>query len=197
MFTGIITETAKVSSHTKDQDGLKLKIEMPTSWHDLKLGESVATDGVCLTVSEIGEGNYACHLMKETLDKTTFGKKVPAHVNLERSLSAGDRLGGHIVQGHVDCIGKVVKIGKEKGTTLEIEFDSHYTNLVVRKGAVTLNGVSLTVTMTTKNTFSVALVPYTLEHTNLGTLSKNDQVNIEFDIVGKYIEKIARPHAES
>ncbi len=187
MFTGIITNKTKVMSQKSNKDGLLLEFARPADWRDLELGESIATDGVCLTVASIGDKSYACHLIPETLRVSNFGTKVPESVNLERSLKIGDRLSGHMVQGHVDAVSKVLKIDKSDGYQLYIETNKDWQKLVVHKGAITVNGVSLTVASKGSQSFSVALVPFTLGHTTLGSLSAGDLVNLEFDIVGKYI----------
>jgi riboflavin synthase len=187
MFTGIITNTTKVLSQKSNKDGLLLEFARPGDWDDLELGESIATDGVCLTVASKTDKSYTCHLIPETLRVSTFGTKVPESVNLERSLKLGDRLSGHMVQGHVDAVSKVAKIDKSDGYQLYIETNKDWQKLVVHKGAITVNGVSLTVASKDSKSFSVALVPYTLGHTTLGSLSDGDLVNLEFDIVGKYI----------
>lgn len=187
MFTGIITNTTKVLSNKSNKDGLLLEFARPTDWQDLELGESIATDGVCLTVASMTDKTYTCHLIPETLRVSTFGAKVPESVNLERSLKLGDRLSGHMVQGHVDAVAKVTKIDQSDGYQLYIETNKDWQKLVVHKGAITVNGVSLTVASKDSKSFSVALVPYTLEHTTLGSLNTGELVNLEFDIVGKYI----------
>ena len=190
MFTGIITETTVIASKAKTKAGLRLTFKKPKSWTDLSVGESVATDGVCLTVSDIKSGEYVCDLVPETLAKTSFGKNVPENVNLERALSANDRLSGHFVQGHVDGMGKVSKVVSSGEYRLYIDFEPEYKNYVVYKGSVTVNGVALTVAEVHDTTFCVVLVPHTLQHTTLGSLKSGDSVNLEFDIIGKYVAKI-------
>lgn len=197
MFTGIITDTTHITDSQKHADGLTLQFEKPKTWDDLIIGESIATDGVCLTVASIDDATYSCVLMPETLRLTSFGKHVPTHVNLERSLKLSDRMGGHVVQGHVDHLGKVTKITKNNGVNLHISYDPAYDNLVVKKGAVTINGVSLTIASVANNVLSVALVPHTLEHTTLSQLEIGSLVNLEFDVVGKYIGKIMEKYAKS
>ncbi len=196
MFTGIITDTSQVLKTEKNAQGLALTLARPKTWTDLQIGESINTDGVCLTVETIKDTDYSCQLVPETLAKTTFGKEVPASVNLERSMRAGGRLGGHFVQGHVDTVGKVEALIKSGGEVrLTIALGSKYSNMVVDKGAVTINGVSLTVASCTNSNFSVALVPYTLSHTTLSNLEMGSLVNLEFDILGKYVNKIMESHA--
>lgn len=195
MFTGIITHATSVIAKSTTKDGLTLTFAKPSNWKDLQLGESIATDGVCLTVAKIQSGSYDCQLVPETLQKTTFGSKVPERVNLERSLSVNDRFGGHFVQGHVDGVGTVEKIERHDGYYLHISFDADKKDLVILKGAITINGVSLTIASDNDTAFSVALVPHTLEHTTLGSLKRGDKVNLEFDMIGKYIVNKRDNHA--
>jgi len=196
MFTGIITATAEVLSAEKNPRGLALKVVRPKNWTDLQAGESINSDGVCLTVESQDAASYSYQLVPETLAKTTFGQSVPKAINLERSLQTSDRFGGHFVQGHVDTVGTVKELVQSKGEVrLVINFDTKYRQLVVDKGSITVNGVALTVTETNGNSFGVALIPYTLEHTNLGSLAKGSLVNLEFDVIGKYITKALEPYA--
>lgn len=190
MFTGIITATTEITSHTKVNGGLALTFKKPAGWDDLVLGESIATNGACLTVAEIRADEYDCLLVPETLSKTSFGQTVPTSVNLERSLSAKDRFGGHFVQGHVDGMGTVAKIDTADGYRLDIEFGQDNQELVIYKGSITIDGVALTVTQVKDNLLSVALVPHTLESTTLRSLKVGDTVNLEFDMIGKYVAKI-------
>ncbi len=187
MFTGIITNVTEVVMQQKTAGGLRLTFKKPDGWKDLQLGESIATDGVCLTVAKIEPKYYECELVPETLSKTTFGIKVPERVNLERALAAGERFGGHFVQGHVDGVGTVELIDELGGYELEISCDPKSKNLIIPKGSITVNGVALTIASPKNSTFRVALVPHTLEHTTLSSLKAGDKVNLEFDMIGKYI----------
>lgn len=189
MFTGIIAETCQVKNARKTADGLLLTFARPKKWKDLQTGESINTDGVCLTVVAIRPSEYDCLLMPETLQKSTFGRDTPNEVSLERSLSTKDRFGGHFVQGHVDTISKVTKIEKSDGWRVQLELPARFKNLVAGKGSIAVNGVSLTISDVQKNSFGVALIPYTLKHTTLGHLQAGDFVNLEFDIIGKYIAR--------
>lgn len=189
MFTGIITATTQINASKELQQGLKLTLKKSRGWDDLVLGESIAVNGVCLTISDLREGEWDTVLMPETLEKTIFGRYIPDLVNLERALPVGERLGGHIVQGHVDTIGTVEAIDKADGYRVTISFDKSFNNLVIDKGSITINGVSLTVTATSNNQLSVALIPHTLKNTTLSSLTKGSIVNLEFDILGKYILK--------
>lgn len=194
MFTGIITHTTPITAHKAADDGLTITFARPKDWDDITLGESIATDGVCLTVAGLRDNSYDCFLMHETLAKTSFGSKIPDKVNLERSLSVNDRFGGHFVQGHVDGLGLVTKVQKGDDYRIYVEFPTQFAELVIYKGSITINGVSLTVASVEDNTLSVALIPHTLEHTTLGILKKGDNVNLEFDVIGKYVAKIMSAH---
>jgi riboflavin synthase len=198
MFTGIIESLGKIISVKKEKGNVMFTIECDFA-NELKEGQSVAHNGVCLTVTSPlsrgrGEGGeaYTVTAVKETLSKTNLGKlKTGDKVNLERSLKVGDRLDGHFVQGHVDCTAEVKSITKEKGSHL-FEFSIRHPSsrhLIIEKGSVCVNGVSLTVVEAKKSNFSVAIIPHTFTHTNFSSLKKGDEVNIEFDILGKYIMK--------
>lgn len=190
MFTGIISATAQVIATTQVKDGLQATFEMPSGWDDVVLGESIAVNGVCLTVSALHDGSWSALLMPETLSVTSFHKGMPNSVNLERAMPLTERLSGHIVQGHVDGVGKVVKVDTTDGYEISIEFPAISAGLVVYKGSITIDGVSLTVTKLAKNILRVALIPHTLASTTLGNLQKNDIVNLEFDVIGKYVANL-------
>jgi riboflavin synthase len=190
MFTGIITDVVPVIKTTKEKGGVTLTFQKPASWTDLELGESVATNGVCLTVAAIRDQEYDSFAMPETLNISAFGAGIPNRVNLERSLSAKDRFGGHFVQGHVDGVGDVVKVEPGEDYRLSISFLPQNDPLVMYKGSITINGASLTVAETKDSVLTVALIPHTLEHTTLGDLKTGDKVNLEFDMIGKYIANI-------
>lgn len=187
MFTGIITATAKVNNTQQLKDGLRVKLERPDGWDDLVLGESIAVNGACLTIAALEDDQWEVFLMPETLAKTSFGKGLPAVVNLERAMVANERLSGHIVQGHVDCVGVVTNVVDADEYTVTVGFPAENESLVVYKGSITLNGVSLTVAAAKDNTLTVALIPHTLEHTTLGSLEVGDELNMEFDMIGKYV----------
>lgn len=192
MFTGIVKTTTKIREAVRKNGSLILKIEKPKKWK-LVPGDSVATDGVCLTVKKVGSQFYFTELMPATLAKTTFGVQLPQKVNLEPPLSLSDLLGGHMVMGHVDTVGKIEKI-KSLGDSkiFQISFPKEYRGLVAPKAAVAVAGVSLTVVEAGKNWFTVSLVDYTLKHTTLGEKTKGHLVNLEFDIIAKYLERILR-----
>lgn len=191
MFTGIIEAFGQVTNLEKEGTNVHLTLESPIT-SELKIDQSVAHNGVCLTVVKIENSTYTVTAIKETLDKTNVSNwKVGAKVNLERAMKLGDRLDGHIVQGHVDEVGKCVAIKEENGSwQFDFEYDEHSNNLTIEKGSITINGTSLTVVNSRKNTFSVAIIPYTYTHTNFHTLDIGSVVNLEFDVVGKYIRKM-------
>ncbi|HSW37117.1 MAG TPA: riboflavin synthase [Candidatus Saccharimonadales bacterium] len=200
MFTGIVTHTAKVSASPTKDGSLLLTFGWPKDWPDLQLGESIAMDGVCLTVSDLKKDSFDCFVMPETLSKTTFGGQLPKVVNLERSLTMADRFGGHFVQGHIDARGKIGQVDRSQGYEVWVEFPAEFGALVIPKGSIAINGVSLTVAAIEANKLKIALIPHTLEHTTLGSLKSGDNVNLEFDMLGKYIVKAIeerRPHAKS
>ena len=187
MFTGIISETARVLRHKKTEDGMLMTFEKPDSWSDLVLGESIATDGVCLTIAAIREHEYDCFLVPETLEKSSFGIQILGSVNLERALQLSSRIDGHIVQGHVDGVGTVTAIEVKDGLRMTIQFDPEFRKYVIEKGSITVNGVALTISNISEDTFEVAIIPFTLEHTTLRQLKEHDYVNLEFDLIGKYV----------
>jgi len=189
MFTGIITAVGKVSARAQRDGGLELTIDSP--YPDLGLGESVAVDGACLTVQQQAGGSFTSHIIRTSLERTSFNTyDVGRKVNLERALQVGDRLGGHLVQGHVDGVGEVTAMDvADANAVLRVRVPAALARYLVEKGSVVLDGVSLTVTDIGKNEFGVALVPYTLEATTLGALRPGDPVNVEVDLVAKYVER--------
>jgi riboflavin synthase len=188
MFTGIITDIAEVKHSDKKENGLKLTFKKPNGWKDLELGDSISTNGACLTVTKIDDDSYECFLIPETLAKTTFGRRVPDKVNLERALKADGRIDGNFVLGHVDEVGEVISFSKDNDwVMLVIACSKEFQGLVVYKGSVVINGVALTISKATIGSFEVSLIPYTLDHTTLGLLNNGDSVNIEYDILGKYV----------
>jgi len=190
MFTGIIEHIGEVVKLEKELDNLHISMRTPIT-SELKIDQSVAHNGVCLTVVNIEEDVYTVTAIKETLDKTNLrALHVGSKLNIERCMKLGDRLDGHIVQGHVDQTAICTHIGEENGWhtyTFEYAPSQHIT---VEKGSICVNGVSLTVVNSKKNSFSVAIIPYTHEHTNFHSLQEGSTVNLEFDIIGKYITKM-------
>jgi len=190
MFTGIIEELGKISNLELDKTNLHITVEAPFTT-ELQIDQSVAHNGVCLTVIALTDQTYTVTAIEETLEKTSLGNlKVGNVVNLERCTKIGSRLDGHIVQGHVDQTAKCIGIKNTDGSwfyTFEYETKG---NITVEKGSITVNGVSLTVVDSKENQFSVAIIPFTQEHTNFHTLEVGTLVNLEFDIIGKYVAKL-------
>tara|TARA_B110001452_G_scaffold262616_1_gene262878 strand:+ start:6365 stop:6955 length:591 start_codon:yes stop_codon:yes gene_type:complete len=193
MFTGIIESLGKIKSLTKEGDNLHIEVASELA-PMLKIDQSVAHNGVCLTVVSLTETSYRVTAIKETLDKTNIGQlKTGAVVNLERAMKLGDRLDGHIVQGHVDQTAICQEIKEQNGSwVFTFTYDGSLNNITIEKGSVTVNGVSLTVVDSRANTFSVAIIPYTYAHTNFNTFEKNTMVNLEFDVIGKYVKRITQ-----
>ena len=191
MFTGIIETIGKITSIEKENSNLHFTIESGIS-HELKVDQSVAHNGVCLTVVKCDEQSHTVTAIAETLSKTNLSSvQVGSKVNLERCMQMNGRLDGHIVQGHVDTKAKCIDITDEGGSwRFQFEHPILEGFVTVEKGSVCINGISLTVVDSTKSTFAVAIIPYTYEHTNIHTLNIGDEVNIEFDILGKYIAKL-------
>jgi riboflavin synthase len=196
MFTGIVKGAGTVKSITRYRTRnfhSRVTIDLGSLAHGLKIGDSVCINGACITVTKLRKSVAYFELVKETIDKTTFGLiKRGDKVNLERSLMTKDRLEGHIVLGHVDDIGKIMEIvNLSNGTMIWIEITNpEMMKFIVPKGSITIDGISLTVVNLRKNRFSIALVPHTLLKTTIATKSKGDFVNIEFDILGKYVESL-------
>ena len=191
MFTGIIENIGLVSNLKTELDNLHITIKS-TIASELKIDQSVAHNGVCLTVIDINKDEYTVTAIKETLDKTNIGfLKLNDKVNLERAMKLGDRLDGHIVQGHVDQTAECISIKEENGSwVFTFKYDSTLNNITIEKGSVTVNGTSLTVVNSKKDTFSVAIIPFTYEHTNFNTFKTGTLVNLEFDVLGKYVAKL-------
>ncbi len=192
MFTGIIENLAKVAKVEKSQSNLEIYIKS-TLAGELKVDQSVAHNGVCLTVVEIfGDRTYRVTAIEETIDKTNLGDLTDGDsINLERCMTLGARLDGHIVQGHVDQIGICENIQEKDGSWIyTFSYDTSMENVTVEKGSITVNGTSLTVLNSSKGVFSVAIIPYTYENTVFNTLNKGDRVNLEFDVIGKYVARM-------
>ena len=196
MFTGIIETTGLIKDIIREETNLNFVIESSIS-NELKIDQSVAHNGVCLTVVELGDGWHRVTAIDETLQKTNLGRLLKGNtVNLERCMLANSRYDGHMVYGHVDQVGTCALIEDAEGSKLiTIEFEPSKTNLIVEKGSICLNGISLTIFNTLENSFQVAIIPYTWENTNLKELSAGQNVNLEFDIVGKYIAKLTQNYS--
>lgn len=196
MFSGIVEEFAQVTAIEKEQENLHFTLKC-SFVDELKIDQSVAHNGVCLTVVRIENGTYTVTAMKETLERSNLGLlKVGDKVNVERSMMMNGRLDGHIVQGHVDCTAECLSVEDAEGShvyTFRHPYDVEMAKrgyFCVDKGSVTVNGVSLTVCNPTKDTFQVCIIPYTYEHTNFHTFRSGSVVNIEFDIIGKYLSRM-------
>ncbi len=191
MFTGIIETLGTITEIKKEQENLLVTVSA-TFTSELKVDQSVSHNGICLTVVNINNSEYSVTAIKETIEKTAIGTwKIGDKVNLERGMRLGDRLDGHIVQGHVDQTAVCTAIRPASGSTYySFEYDKSLGNITIEKGSITVNGVSLTVVNSGINTFDVAIIPYTLELTNFKDLSIGSLVNLEFDVVGKYIAKL-------
>jgi riboflavin synthase len=192
VFTGLIREVGTVVSREGDADGVRLTVKAAATAGGAQLGDSIAIDGVCLTVVAVEDGTLAFDAVPETLDRTSLGTLYHgSRVNLEPALRAGDALGGHYVQGHVDGVGTVQTVEAE-GDGKRIWFDAPADLLryVVEKGSIAVQGTSLTVAAAGEHGFAVALIPHTLEATTLGELEPSDRVNLEVDVLAKYVEKL-------
>lgn len=191
MFTGIIETTATVEALNQEQTNLHLTLSSNIT-SELKIDQSVAHNGVCLTVVAIKDSSYTVTAIDETLEKTNIGKlKVGDTVNLERAMLMNARLDGHIVQGHVDQTGTCTEVINQDGSwTFTFEYDSNANNVTIEKGSICIDGVSLTVVNSKKNSFSVAIIPYTYEHTGFKNMKVGDTINLEFDVIGKYVKRL-------
>jgi riboflavin synthase len=193
MFTGIIETIGRVLDLRKDQNNLHLIIESGIS-NELTIDQSVAHNGVCLTVVAMVDGTHTVTAVAETLNKSNLGKlKEGDLVNLERCMQMNGRLDGHIVQGHVDQTGICTEVNDKLGSwEYTFKYDPSEGNVTVEKGSICVNGISLTVVNSIENSFSVAIIPYTYEHTNIQHIKKGDTVNLEFDIIGKYVARLMK-----
>ena len=191
MFTGIIENIGEVITLEKDKTNLHITIKSILT-SELKIDQSIAHNGVCLTVVDINNDSYTVTAIDETLSKTNLDLlKVNDKINLERAMKLGDRLDGHIVQGHVDQTGKCIAIEEKNGSwVFTFEYDKNKRNITIEKGSITINGVSLTVLNSNINKFSVAIIPYTFYHTTFESINISDLVNLEFDVIGKYVKRL-------
>lgn len=191
MFTGIIETIGLIKNLKREQSNLHLTIESSIT-PELKIDQSVSHNGICLTVVSVDDNQYTVTAIEETLAKTALGNyKVGDYINLERGMKLSDRLDGHIVQGHIDQIGICESVIESNGSWIfTFSYDENLNNLTIEKGSITINGVSLTVVNSQKSAFSVAIIPYTFEHTTFKYLKPSDKVNLEFDVIGKYVKKL-------
>jgi riboflavin synthase len=192
MFTGIVEELGTVEAIEQQGDALRLSIRASTALEDVRLGDSIAVNGCCLTVAQVDHGVWTADVMLETLEKTSLLGAAPGdRVNLERAVTAGTRLGGHIVQGHVDGVGTVVRrTPSEHWEVVEISLPPELARYLVDKGSITVDGVSLTVVEAGRETFTVSLIPETLTRTTLGFRAPGERVNLEVDVIAKYVERL-------
>jgi riboflavin synthase len=191
MFTGIVEEIGKIRKLVKESTNLNIEVEAKMT-PELKIDQSVSHNGVCLTVVSIKDHQYTVTAIQETLNKTNLNGLIEGdYVNLERGMKLGDRLDGHIVQGHVDQTAKCTDVQDIDGSwQFTFEYDPSLNNITIEKGSITINGVSLTVVNSGRNSFSVAIIPYTFENTTFKQIKKGSIVNLEFDVIGKYVKRI-------
>lgn len=195
MFTGLIECTGKLVSLTRSADSAVIVVEAPLPHSEIGLGDSVSVNGVCLTVTKIANGRFCFDASPETIDRTTFGSmNNGAVLNIERAMIMGGRLDGHIVTGHVDCTGKLASTHSTgNATVLKFAIPPEYCRFLVEKGSVAVDGISLTVSELSDDSFSVVIIPHTLSKTSLARISRGTDVNIETDIIGKYVARLLAP----
>lgn len=194
MFTGLIEEIGTVEELVPLGDAVRIAVRAPKVTQDAAAGDSIAVDGVCLTVVDNASGTFTADVMRETLDRSRLGSYAPgSRVNLERALAAGQRMGGHIVQGHVDGVAEVVsRTASEHWEVVRFTLPQQLNRYVVEKGSIAVNGTSLTVSAVREGYFEVSLIPTTLSETTAGALQPGDPVNLEVDVVAKYVEKMVQ-----
>tara|TARA_B100000678_G_C18070641_1_gene446527 strand:+ start:180 stop:836 length:657 start_codon:yes stop_codon:yes gene_type:complete len=192
MFTGIVEELARVKKIKTKKQGIRYTISANTVLDDLEIGDSICINGVCLTVTKRQQDMFSMDIIEETLDKSNLGElKENDYVNLERAMKASDRFGGHIVQGHVETQGVILeKQIEEDEARISVCLDPEWMRYCIPKGSITLDGVALTIASINKNIIEIALIPHTLENTTLGLKDKSDTLNVETDIIGKYINRL-------
>lgn len=191
MFTGIIENTGRIDEVLTDGSNKMFWVSSALS-DALKVDQSLSHNGVCLTVEETKDGMHRVTAIEETLLKTNLNNWTPGTiVNIERCMLLGERLDGHIVQGHVDCTGECINVEEKNGSwQFSFQFPDEFAKYIIEKGSITINGISLTLFNIGKNNFTVAIIPYTYEHTNMNSISTGDKVNLEFDLIGKYVNRI-------
>ncbi|KQB85521.1 riboflavin synthase [Corynebacterium oculi] len=199
MFTGIVEEIGAVSSVVEQDDALRLTVAAGTVLDGTRLGDSISVNGVCLTVASLGERTFAADVMRESLNRSNLGElQAGSRVNLERAMAVGERLGGHIVQGHVDATAPLLSCERsEHWDVLRFALPDSVARYVVEKGSITLNGTSLTVSALGADWFEVSLIPTTLRDTTHGALEPGSRVNIEVDVLAKYVERLLAPGART
>ena len=199
MFTGIVREVARVEAVEGGEDGVTLRLRAPATAARAKAGDSVAVNGVCLTATAVADGTLTFQAVPETLDRSALARlEAGADANVEPALRAGEPLGGHLVQGHVDGVGRVRSSEPAgEGRRMTIELPSELARYCVEKGSITVDGVSLTIASVARATVAVALVPHTLARTTLGSLAPGDEVNVEVDVLAKYVERLLADRREA
>ena len=192
MFTGIVEELGKIQEIETRSSGMRFTISAKLVMDDLNIGDSISINGVCLTVTEKKEKEFSLDLVPETLNKSNLGELIEGnYVNLERAMQASDRFGGHILQGHVETLGVILdKQQQEDNAVISVGLDPEWMRYCIPKGSIALDGISLTIAKIEANIVEIALIPHTLENTTLGLKSKSDTLNIETDIIGKYVERL-------
>jgi len=199
MFTGIVEELAQIRSIKPRKKGIRYSISADVVMDDIKIGDSISVNGVCLTIVETKKKYFCMDLVEETLNKSNLGELMEGDVvNLERAMKATDRFGGHIVQGHVETVGVILEKQKQgEEAILSVGLNPEWLRYCIPKGSITLDGVSLTIAKINGNIIEVALIPHTLDNTTLGVKDKSDTLNIETDIIGKYIDRLLSFDAEA
>jgi riboflavin synthase len=197
MFTGIVEELGTVEQVVDQGDAVRLTVRATTVLEDARLGDSIAVNGCCLTVADLGDGTWTADVMQETLDKTSLRGVAPGdRVNLERAATLQTRLGGHLVQGHVDGTGEVLaRIPSEHWELVTVSLPTPLAPFLVDKGSITVDGVSLTVVEAHDDRFTVSLIPETLARTTLGSRAPGERVNLEVDVIAKHVEKLVRAYS--
>ena len=192
MFTGIVEELGKIQKIETRSSGMRFTISAKLVMDDLNIGDSISINGVCLTVTEKKEKEFSLDLVPETLNKSNLGELIEGnYVNLERAMQASDRFGGHILQGHVETLGVILdKQQQEDNAVISVGLDPEWMRFCIPKGSIALDGISLTIAKIEANIVEIVLIPHTLENTTLGLKSKSDTLNIETDIIGKYVERL-------
>ncbi len=198
MFTGLVEGIGRITALQPLADGLRLQATAPFDLSEVKLGDSIAVSGPCLTVVALTPRSFTVEVSPETLQRTNLRTKaVGARVNLERALRLGDRLGGHIVSGHIDCVGEVVRLRQgPRHLQLTVRLPAPWSRYVIEKGSIALDGVSLTVNTVHGDEFTVNIIPHTASQTTLEDMRVGDRLNVETDIIGKYVEKLLQPLGE-
>jgi riboflavin synthase len=197
MFTGIIEETGEIVAVADAGEFRTIRVRGNRIFDDLKIGSSIAVNGVCLTARSVEEAAFSAEMSRETLNRTSLGSLVPGTVvNLERPMRADSRFGGHIVQGHVDAVGRIRRFDREGDAwNLVVEYPASGSRYLVEKGSISVDGISLTVArLDAANNFSVAIIPHTFENTNLKTARAGQSVNLEYDVIAKYVENLIKPY---